>query len=96
MLRDGNQVVDFLADQVVVVLAHLRNADLLVEGGLGGLLVVEHLLKKLLALTQARVFYLHILRSREVNHALGQIGDPNGAPHIEDEDLAAVALRSGL
>ena len=40
--------------------------------------------------------YLDVLSPRKAYHTLSQVGYSHGFAHVEDENLAAVSLRSGL
>ena len=59
-----------LARQLVGVFADGSHLDLRVDGRLGLLRVVEHLLVEVLAVAQTRVFDLDVFGSREFYHAL--------------------------
>ena len=85
-----------LARQLVGVFADGSHLDLRVDGRLGLLRVVEHLLVEFLAVAQTRVFDLDVFGSREFYHALSQVGDADRIAHVEDEDLAAMAHRASL
>ena len=78
----------------VIVLAHLGDANFGVERRQCTLFVVEHFFVKFLTSTQPRVLYLDVLSPRKAYHTLSQVGYSHGFAHIEDENLAAVALRS--
>ena len=66
------------------------------ESRLGTLELVEHFLVELLARTQTGKLDLHILRTGEFDHTFGKVGNLHRFTHIEDEDLTAVALGTGL
>ncbi len=57
------------------------------------------LLEELLAGAQARERDLHVdvgAQTGQRDHLLGEVQDPHGLAHVEDEDLAALAHRAGL
>ena len=66
------------------------------ERGLRRLFVAEHLLVELLARTEARELDFDVLGTAEQNHSFGQVGNLHGLAHVEDEYLAAVALRASF
>ena len=81
---------------LVIVLAHLGDANFGVERRQCTLFVVENLFVKFLTSTQSRVSYLDVLSPRKAYHTLSQVGYSHGFAHVEDENLTAVALRSRL
>lgn len=93
---EGDQGVDLRAHLRPVVFPHARHADLLVERRPRLLLVAEHLLVELLAVAKARVLDLNALRSAQLDHAPRQVGDTHRLPHVEHEDLTALASCAGL
>ena len=66
------------------------------EGRLGALQFIEHLLIKLLTRTQTCELHFHILGTRQFDHPLRQIGNLHGLSHVEDENLTAITLRASL
>ena len=66
------------------------------EGGLRTLEFVEHLLIELLTRTQTGKLHLHVLRARQTDHTLRQVGNLHRLTHVEDEDLTAITLGTGL
>ena len=96
MLAYLDEVFDVALHGVVVVLAHLGDADFVVEGRHSGLLLVEHLLIELLSGTQTSVLNLYTRGSTQLYHALRKVGNLDGVAHVEDKYLAAVALRASL
>ena len=96
LIAVSDELVDALRHLVEVVFAHAGNLDLLVEGRLGNLFVVQHLLVELLTITQTRIFNLHVHGATQSDHALGQIGNLHRLTHIEDEDLSSLTHRTGL
>ena len=93
-----------LGDQGVYLAAHIGpviftdtgDADLFVERRLRRLRLAQDLLVELLPVPQAGVLDLHALRPAQLDHATRQVGDADGLAHVEDKDLAALALRAGL
>lgn len=93
-----------LGDQGVYLAAHIGpviftdtgDADLFVERRLRRLRLAQDLLVELLPVPQAGVLDLHALRPAQLDHATRQVGDAHRLAHVEDEDLAALALRAGL
>ena len=66
------------------------------EGRLGALQFIEHLLIEFLTRTQTSELHFHILSTRQLDHPLRQIGNLHGLPHVEDENLTAITLRTCL
>ena len=93
-----------LGDKGVYLAAHIGpviftdtgDADLFVERRLRRLRLAQDLLVELLPVPQAGVLDLNALRPAQLDHATRQIGDAHRLAHVEDEDLAALALRAGL
>ena len=93
-----------LGDKGVYLAAHIGpviftdtgDADLFVERRLRRLRLAQDLLVELLPVPQAGVLDLHALRPAQLDHATRQVGDAHRLAHVEDEDLAALALRAGL
>ena len=79
-----------------IILSHLGHLDFFVSGGNGDFLVVEHFFVEFLAVAQPCVFYLDVLCTTELDHALGQIGNLHGSSHVEYEYLSALAHRAGF
>ena len=93
-----------LGDQGVYLAAHIGpviftdtgDADLFVERRLRRLRLAEDLLVELLTVAEAGVLDCHVLGAAQLDHAPCKVDDADGLAHVEDEDLAALALRAGL
>ena len=96
LLGDVYQFLDFAVHFVVVVFAHLGDADLLMEGGLGVFQLIEDFLVELFAFAETRVLDFHVLGVGEGDHALCKVCNPDRSTHVEDEYFAAVTLGAGL
>ena len=80
-----------LEGEVVRVFAHLGNHDLWMVGWFGVFLGGKEFLEEFLAIAKSGEFYLHVLGSREGNHAFSKVNNLDGLAHVEDEDLSSLA-----
>ena len=101
-VADGSISYDFVdgfLHYLVVVLRYGGNHNLLVDGGCGGLLVVEQLFIEFFARTEPGFHYLDVLaraESGECYHFNCQVVDFHRFSHVEHIDFAAVAHAAGF
>ena len=96
MLGDVDEFINVLGDFLIVILTNLGNTDLLMESGFGALEFVKNFFIEFLSRTETCELDLYILRTGELDHTFGKIGNLHGLAHVEDEDFTAITLRTGL
>lgn len=81
---------------VEVVDPYTGYLDLVVECGEGYLFAVEHFLVEFLSVAQSGELDFDVGGAAHLDHASCEVGYAHGLAHVEHEDLASVAHRSGF